>query len=172
MSKPHNTMKTLQFNLALFSFVCLLLTSCASEDDGIYFEKFNDTEVDYSEIELEILDLVNEYRVSKSLAPLDKMNFISTVAESHTTYMAEIGKVNHDNFTDRHQKLVKNADAKTVGENVGYGFNSAEGVVRAWLNSDTHRAIIEKKHYTHFGISTRQNNEGRNYFTQIFIERN
>ena len=165
-------MKTLQLNLALFSFVCILLTSCASEDDGIYFDKFNETEVKYSEIELEILDLVNDYRVSKNLVPLEKMSVISTVAESHTTYMAEIGKVSHDNFSERHQKLVENANAKTVGENVGYGFNSAEGVVKAWINSDAHRAIIEKEDYSHFGISTRQNSEGRNYFTQIFIERN
>lgn len=171
MSKPHNTMKTLQFNLVLFSFVCILLTSCAPEDDGIYFEKFNDTEVKYSEIELEILGLVNDYRVSKNLMPLDKMGVISTVAESHTTYMAEIGEVNHDNFSKRHQKLVEKANAKTVGENVGYGFSSAEGVVNAWLRSDAHRAIIEKDRFTHFGISTKQNIEGRNYFTQIFIER-
>jgi len=165
-------MKTLQFNLAIFSFVCVLLASCAPEDDGIYFDKSNEVEVNYSVIELEILALVNDYRASKNLVPLERMNVISTVAESHTNYMAERGEVNHDNFSERHEKLVINADAKTVGENVGYGFKSAKGVVKAWLNSNAHRAIIEKSDYTHFGISTRQNDEGRNYFTQIFIERN
>jgi len=165
-------LKTILYYQIVITLLCTLLSSCSKEDDGIYFETFNETEVNYSEIELEIFGLVNDYRVSKNLTPLAKMNVISTVAESHTTYMAKIGKVNHDNFSERHQKLVKNADAKTVGENVGYGFNSAEGVVKAWLNSDAHRAIIEKEHYTHFGISTRQNSEGRNYFTQIFIERN
>jgi len=165
-------LKTILYYQIVITLLCTLLSSCSKEDDGIYFETFNETEVNYSEIELEIFGLVNDYRVSKNLTPLAKMNVISTVAESHTTYMAKIGKVNHDNFSERHQKLVQNADAKTVGENVGYGFNSAEGVVKAWLNSDAHRAIIEKEHYTHFGISTRQNSEGRNYFTQIFIERN
>lgn len=165
-------MKTILYYQIVITLLCTLLSSCSKEDDGIYFEKFNETEVNYSEIELEIFGLVNDYRVSKNLTQLAKMNVISTVAESHTTYMAKIGKVNHDNFSERHQILVENADAKTVGENVGYGFNSAEGVVKAWLNSDAHRAIIEKEHYTHFGISTKQNTEGLNYFTQIFIERN
>ena len=164
-------MKALKFYLALLVFVCILFTSCASDDDGIYFEKLNETKVEYSEIELEILDLVNDYRVSKGLESLEKMNFISSVAKSHTYYMAETGKVNHDNFSERHEKLVVNANAKIVGENVGFGFNSAEGVVNAWLNSDSHRLIIEKPEYTHFGISTEKNTQGRNYFTQIFIKR-
>jgi len=165
-------LKTISYYQIVITLLCTLLSSCSKEDNGIYFEKFNETEVNYSEIELEIFDLVNDYRVSKNLTTLEKMNVISTVAESHTSYMAKIGEVNHDNFSERYQKLVKDAAAKTVGENVGYGFNSAEGVVKSWLNSDPHRAIIEKEHYTHFGISTRQNSEGRNYFTQIFIERN
>lgn len=164
-------MKALKLNLALLVFVCILFTSCSNDQDGIYFEKLNETKVEYSEIELEILNLVNNYRISKGLESLEKMNFISTVAEGHTSYMAETGKVNHDNFSERHQKLVSNVDAKVVGENVGYGFNSAEGIVNAWLNSEAHRLIIEKPEYTHFGISTEKNIEGRNYFTQIFIKR-
>lgn len=35
--------------------------------------------------------------------------------------MAETGKVSHDNFSDRHKKLMNNASAKEFGENVGYG---------------------------------------------------
>ncbi|RXP55793.1 CAP domain-containing protein [Lutibacter sp. HS1-25] len=164
-------MKTLQINLVLVLLVCLFITSCSSEEDGIYFKQHVEVAVEYSDIELEILDLVNDYRVSKGLGALDKMNIISDVAETHTNYMAKTGKVCHDNFSERHQKLVSNANAKIVGENVGYGFTTAEGVVNAWLKSDSHRELIEKPAYTHFGISTEKNIEGRNYFTQIFIER-
>ncbi len=164
-------MKTFKFNLALIALVCLIFTSCAPDDDGIYFEDLSEVQVEYSEIELEILDLVNDYRMLKGLTSLEKMNVISSVAESHTSYMAETGIVSHDNFSERHQELVNRADAKNVGENVGFGFSSANGVVDAWIRSDAHRAIIEKANYTHFGISTEQNTEGRNYFTQIFIAR-
>ena len=164
-------MKTFKNYLIPCVVLCLLFTSCASEDDGIYFNETANTKIEYSEIELEILELVNNYRSSKGLVTLEKLNIISSVAETHTEYMAEVNKVSHDNFPLRHQQLVEDADAKLVGENVGYGFGTAQGVFEAWLKSDSHREIIERSNYTHFGISTKQNLEGRNYFTQIFIER-
>lgn len=164
-------MKTFKNYLIPCVVLCLLFTSCSSEDDGIYFDETANTKVEYSEIELEILELVNDYRISKGLISLDKLNIISAVAETHTAYMAEVDKISHDNFYERHQQLVENADAKLVGENVGYGFGTAKGVFDAWLKSASHREIIEKQNYTHFGISTEKNLEGRNYFTQIFIER-
>jgi uncharacterized protein YkwD len=164
-------MKTFKFNLALIAFIYLLFTSCATDDNGIYFDNVAEVNVEYSEMELEILNLVNDHRIAKGLTSLEKMNVVSSVAESHTNYMAETGIVSHDHFTERHQKLVNKADAKIVGENVGFGFTTAKGVVDAWLRSDGHRGIIEKASYTHFGISTEQNVEGRNYFTQIFIAR-
>ena len=163
-------MKTLQFKLALFLFVSILFISCAPEDDGIYFEKISEIKSEYSDMELEILDLVNNYRATKDLQTLERLDFISSVALTHTNYMVIKGEANHDNFPQRNENLVLNAAAKSVGENVAYGFSSANSVVTAWIKSDEHRAIIEKESYTHFGISTEQNIEGRYFFTQIFIK--
>ena len=67
--------------------------------------------------------------------------------------------------------MVATAGAKSVGENVAYGYKTAEEVVNAWLNSPKHRALIESKNYTHFGISTEASETGSNYFTQMFIKR-
>ncbi len=164
-------MKSLKNYLTSCMVLCLLFNSCAPEDDGIYFDKATSENVEYSKIELDILELVNEYRISKGLNSLEQLNIISSVAEIHTTYMAEVGKVSHDNFQLRNEQLVKNAKAKLVGENVGFGYITADAVFQAWLASETHRQVIEKPSYTHFGISTEQNLEGRNFFTQIFIER-
>ncbi|WP_457618983.1 CAP domain-containing protein [Lutibacter sp.] len=165
-------MKTIYFKLALFIIISsTVFTSCAKEDDGIYFNEVNEIKVSYSKIEFEILDLVNKHRNSIGLQSLNKLDVISSVAQSHTSYMVETGNVNHYNFSKRQENLVVNANAKTVGENVAYGFNSAEGVVEAWLKSESHRALIENNNYTHFGISTKKNIDGRNYFTQMFIKR-
>jgi len=164
-------MKTLQFKLALILFASILFSSCSSEDDGIYDEKINEIKFEYNEMDLQILDLVNDYRASKGLKTLKKLDLISAVALSHTNYMIEKGEANHDNFDQRHDNLVLNAGAKAVGENVAYGFSSAKGVVDAWIESYGHRTIIENESYTHFGISTEQNSEGKNYFTQLFIEK-
>lgn len=162
-------LKTL--SLVLF---CSILFSCSKEDDGIYFNETSEVvtaKVSYSEIETEILDLVNDHRKSMGLSTLIPLNIISSVAEGHTNYMIEIGEANHDNFAQRSQNLIDNANAKSVAENVAYGFNTAQGVVNGWLNSEDHRKIIENQSYTHFGISTDSNTNEKKYFTHIFIKR-
>ena len=164
-------MKPLFIKLSLVIFLLTFLNSCSTEDDGIFFKEVTETKIAYSPMENEILILINEYRNEKGLATLSKLNLISTVAETHTTYMVEIGKVNHDNFPERHEILVNNAQAISVGENVAYGYNSAESVVNAWIKSDQHREIIEDSEFTHFGISSQNDENGRNYFTQIFINK-
>ena len=93
------------------------------------------------------------------------------MADGHTNYMIGAGIISHDNFAERAQTLMSEAGAKTVGENVGYGYSTAAGVVNAWIASDGHRKIMENPDYTHFGISTDSNAENRNYFTNIFIKK-
>ena len=99
------------------------------------------------------------------------LNIVSVVADNHTNYMVETGKISHDNFDNRSQYLINNANAKSVGENVAFGYSSAEGVFSGWLKSESHKRVIENPYYTHFGISVELNAEGRNYFTQIFIKK-
>lgn len=166
-------MKILKFtHVYLFIFI-LFISSCSKEDDSVYSDKasVDNVDVEYSNIDLEILSIVNDYRASIGVSTLETMDFISSVAETHTVYMVETGTVNHDYFTDRLQDLMDNVAAKSVGENVAYGYTTAEDVVDAWLKSDSHREVIENPNYTHFGISTEENEEGRLFYTQIFIKR-
>ena len=167
-------MKSLALKLLSVVLLSSILFSCSKEDNGIFFNENSElttSEVSYSEIENEILTLVNEHRETLGLTSLSTLNIISSVADSHTDYMIETGEISHDNFNQRAELLMNNADAKSVGENVAYGYNSAEGVFKGWLNSDSHRKVIESANYTHFGISTESNSDGRNYFTQIFIKK-
>ena len=166
-------MKTLKPLFSILILSLLVLSSCTPEDESLTFEKSEVVDKSYSYTELEngILQLVNQHREDLGLNTLERLDIISNVALSHTNYMISIEEVNHDNFLTRQKDLVENASAKSVGENVAYGFNSAQGVVNAWIQSDNHRQIIEDPTYTHFGISTDSNFEGRNYFTQIFIEK-
>ncbi|MDP3313426.1 CAP domain-containing protein [Lutibacter sp.] len=157
------------FCLLIFSFI---FSSCSKEDDGIYFSETKETlfeKSSYSDIELEIFNLINNHRKSLNLSNLTPLNIVSGVANGHTKYMIEKGAPNHDNFMERTQILSKNANAKHVGENVAFGYNSAQGAVNGWLNSSTHKSLIENPYFTHFGISTERDANGRNYFTNIFI---
>ena len=57
-----------------------------------------------------------------------------------------------------------------MSENVAYGFTNAESVVNAWLNSEGHRHVIEGD-FTNFDISAEKDEEGKWYFTNIFIKK-
>ena len=125
----------------------------------------------YSSLENEVLILLNDFRTSQGMEALKRAAVISSVSENHTQYMINSDEISHDNFVKRHRELVSKANATQVGENVAFGYSSARGVVNGWQTSDAHRAIILTKSYTHFGISVSADAQGRNYFTNIFIER-
>lgn len=167
-------MKTFTLKFLFTLAIGVLLFSCSSDEDGIYSDSdvsFQDISLNYSSIEYEILQLINNHRDSIGLAPLRTLNLASKEAIGHTDYMINLGEVNHDNFSTRNQKLVSSVSALKVGENVAYGYRSAEAVVNAWIKSSGHRKNIENTEYTDFGISTKQDDEGRNYFTHIFVKR-
>lgn len=168
-------MKTITLKLFLILIIGTGLISCSADEDGIFIDEtsatFKDISLSYTTMEFEILNLVNEHRSSMGLEPLNTVNLVSKEAISHTDYMINVGTVSHDNFSARHQNLVKVVSAKNVGENVAYGYRSAQAVVKAWINSEGHRKNIESTEYTDFGISTKQDENGRNYFTHIFVKR-
>ncbi|PKP25497.1 MAG: CAP domain-containing protein [Bacteroidetes bacterium HGW-Bacteroidetes-2] len=115
----------------------------------------------------EILDLINTHRVSLGLNTLAlDQQYASAYAVDHTDYMIETSKINHDNFNLRSQAL-KDKGAIRVGENVAFGYKDAASVVNGWLNSPTHRNIIEGD-YSHSGFGVFKNQDGNYYFTQIF----
>lgn len=153
--------------VAIFSF-----TSCSTdtmEDDAIKAIEVPITP-QAKQIEIEIMELINTYRINEGLTPLLNHNTVKAVAFTHTDYMIEANNVSHDNFFLRQQSLEANASANLVSENVAYGFNSAESVVNAWLNSPGHKDNIEGD-FTDFDVSAEMNTEGKWYFTNIFIKR-
>ena len=155
-------------------FFSIVFIACSKQDDEIYLDSNSEVEilkVNHSPIEKEIIHLVNSHRESIGLKPLITSLIVSNVSHSHTNYMIDVGEVNHDNFSERYQVLMSKENAINVGENVAYGYKTAEGVVRGWLNSVGHREIIENPTYTHFGISTEANSENRNYYTNIFMKK-
>ncbi len=152
--------------VALCAFSCSKEESSESANDSIVLENVPASKT----IEIEISELINQYRISIGLNPLNSLNVIKSVAYTHTEYMVSINRMNHDNFEQRRRSLIDNAGAITVSENVAFGYTTAEGVVNAWLNSPTHRAIIEGN-YTDFDISAEQNSTGVWFFTNIFIKK-
>ncbi len=149
----------------------LMMASCSTESA-------NETPTDYKVVnnftynqeELQIEQKINEYRISKGLTPLEKINHISYLSEGHDEYMITTKIVDHSYFNEREQNLKTTLGAKKVGENIAYGYETISSTFNAWLNSDLHRMNIEGD-YTNFGVAVRKDNNGTMYITNIFIKK-
>lgn len=169
-------MHLLKNNLLILTMLCLVTISC-SKDDSVtenvasYDIDLTLTHKNNRAISSQILDLINEHRATLGLASLIMdSEYACAYAVEHTEYMIEKERINHDHFGYRSEGVKYHADAKTVGENVAYGYESAEKAVEAWLKSPEHRAIIEGD-YTHTGFGVLKCEKDRNYFTQLFYKK-
>ncbi len=123
-----------------------------------------------TDFELEILQLLNEYRVSKGLERLEPLEVILIPAQEHTNYMIAKSDMNHDGFSNRAEYLFKYAKAEYVSENVAVGFTSARSLVDAWIASPTHRKNIEGN-VNYFHVYAGQSAEGTWYYTNLFLRK-
>lgn len=123
------------------------------------------TDIDFS---TRILDVINVYRNSVDLNPIDlDETYASAFAVDHSLYMIDENRISHDYFYERSLALMQSSEVSVVAENVARGYTTAEDVVKAWLSSPTHKKNIEGD-YTHLGMGIIQNEEGIYYFTQLF----
>ncbi|WP_445730851.1 CAP domain-containing protein [Mariniflexile sp.] len=162
----------LLMKLPVLALVAMLCFSCTTDslDDKADAIELSLITPETKTIEIEILELINNHRVSLGLNALTDMTLVKSVAFSHTDYMVDNNAVSHDNFFKRSNYLKANAGAQKVSENVAYGYSSAQTVVKAWLKSDGHRAVIEGD-YTDFDVAAEVNTEGKWYYTNIFIKK-
>lgn len=151
----------------LLMFSCSSDTSVSSNVDATSQKVVAYT---YNTTELQTMDLINAYRVSKGLNPLEKINHISYKSEEHDNYMIANNVVNHNDFVARSENIMKVLGAKTVSENIAYNYSTPQAALNAWLASPGHKENIEGN-FTHFGISIRENPAtGRKYYTNIFAK--
>ncbi len=166
-------MKNLTYFTWLMAVLVLSLTSC-SKDSLEEIESADLTTaiapVNYSSIELDVLQLLNDYRSEQGLPDLLYLDESSVQAASHNAHMIENDEVCHDFFGNRYEALVNQVNAKAVSENVAFGYRTADAVVRSWIESDGHRKNIEGD-FSHFGISIKEGKDGKNYFTNIFVRK-
>lgn len=166
-------MKNLTRFTWLMAIIVLSFTSCSTDS----LEEMESADlttgiapVNYSTMELDVLELVNDYRAQQGLQDLLFLDEGSIQAASHNVHMIENDEVCHDFFGTRYTALVNQVNAKAVGENVAFGYRTADAVVRSWIESDGHRKNIEGD-YSHFGISITEGKDGKNYFTNIFVKK-
>lgn len=163
-----NKIITFLFPLAFF----LIMVSCSanpSEEVKIYEAQIMN--YDYNADEIDLGKLINEYRVSIGLNELVINNHISYKSKEHNNYMIANNVVDHSNFQERADNIIRVLNAVKVNENLAYNYTTSQGVLSAWLNSPGHKANIESD-ATHFGISVSISAvTNKKYYTTIFIKK-
>ncbi|CAM4172400.1 CAP domain-containing protein [Zobellia roscoffensis] len=163
----------LRFNILLLIALAILMTSCSTstiEEDELYKAVATTTEeVKISSIEQEVIDVVNEYRVSVGLNAVAFNGVAYGYANAHNEYMISEGVISHDNFDKRASDLSIDANADFVSENLGMDFTNADDILEAWKNSPTHKKVMEGN-FKYTAVSVTADENGVLYFTQLFFQ--
>ena len=168
-------MKAICKLLVLAFFSTFLFSSCSADsEENIIQDTKTNTESSvvytYNSIELETLNLINNYRKSSGLNTLEKINFISVKSQEHVNYMITNNVVNHNDFVSRSNEIIRVLGARNVSENIAYNYASPAAAVNAWLKSSIHKENIVGN-FTHFGISVREDAAtGKKYYVNIFAK--
>ncbi|MFO0881052.1 MAG: CAP domain-containing protein [Gemmataceae bacterium] len=133
-----------------------------------------------SAIEREILRLTNVERVKYGLPALRFNSQLYKAADIHAYNMA-MQSSSLGNYEAMSHILYGNQvptpsarldfvgyDWGAYGENIAYGYPSAQAVVTAWMNSPGHRANILSASTTEIGVSVRVSPSGALFFCQVF----
>jgi uncharacterized protein YkwD len=139
--------------LIISSLVALLLTSAwaPAEADAHTHQRAR------------VLRLVNDVRARHGLKRLDLNRKLSRYATRHSRRMSEQRRLFHS--TDLGSRL-RTYKASWWGENLAYG-GKLYPIVRAWMNSPSHRVNILNRRFRKTGIGVVRVG-GRFWVTQIF----
>lgn len=123
-------------------------------------------------IEKAILADINQYRQQNRLPPLQMNDHMVREARQHSADMAKHNiPFGHDRFMSRVKRLHQQIKGSGAGaENVAYNYKDAHDVVKNWLKSPGHKRNIDG-HYNLTGIGIAYDNNGKLYYTQMFLKK-
>lgn len=103
----------------------------------------------------QVIALVNNQRTGRGLPALTSRYELNVAAQRHAQDMGCNFFCGHEG-SDGSTPDIRLARAGYVyswwGENVGYGFTTAQDMMTWWMNSPTHRANILNENFTEIGI--------------------
>ncbi|WP_291046483.1 cell wall-binding repeat-containing protein [Herbiconiux sp.] len=98
-----------------------------------------------------VLALVNAHRVNASLPQLSRDATIEAAAEEWAAWMGTLeNPLTHSSREWRASRMPPGWNAN--GENIAYGYRTADEVMDGWMNSPGHRANILSGSFTRIGI--------------------
>lgn len=117
----------------------------------------------------QVVRLVNEERAKAGLSALVIDTNVEAAAQVRAREIKQSfshTRPNGSRFSTALQE--QGASYRGAGENIAWGQKTPEAVMRAWMNSDGHRANILNAKFTKIGVGHYQDANGTNYWTQLF----
>jgi uncharacterized protein YkwD len=105
-----------------------------------------------SQIEIELLQLINEYRDSLGLQKLKPNELINDVSYRNTQRMLSSG-FNHNGAVERFNEVSKICDSVYEAEILAKDFTEPKSILKAWIKSDSHNIQMIKPNINEVGIS-------------------
>lgn len=117
----------------------------------------------------QILNLVNEERAKAGLSALTLDMNITAAANVRAKEIKQSFSHTRPNGGSFSTALTEQGVTyRGSGENIAWGQKSPEQVMNGWMNSDGHRANILNKNYRNLGVGYYQDENGVNYWVQLF----
>ncbi len=128
----------------------------------------------YSDAISTVLYVINGYRKAEGIKPLQLDSQLTEIACARAEEIAWSGNHTHRRPNGRSCFTIltdAGIDEGIAGENIGWGYESAEDVCNAWKNSETHYKNIMNPEFTKIGIGVAADPdpEGKLCWAQIFI---
>ena len=124
----------------------------------------------------QVVDLVNQHRVSMGLVPLVKDEGLRRGARGHSRHMrgdvhAFVAHVNPEGHGPADRARICGVTATMTGENAAGGPGAPYNVFNGWMASPGHRANIEEPAWRRTGVGYQAGPPGDvygHYWTQLF----
>ena len=104
------------------------------------------------------LDL-NSFRARHGRPPLSPSGSLYGAAYSHAQNLAARQRLDHAGFRQR-----VSIAAGAAAENVGFGCETEDCVIRMWARSGRHRANMLRRDVSRYGIASAVGSNGRRYW--------
>lgn len=124
-------------------------------------------------LESEVVRLVNIERSRNGLQALKENWELSRIARYKSADMANKNYFSHTSPTYGSPfRMMESFGIRysSAGENIAMGQRTPQEVMNAWMNSPGHRANILSPSYTQIGVGLAKNQNGKAYWTQMFIK--
>jgi uncharacterized protein YkwD len=126
--------------------------------------------VDDAGVEAQVLALVNDQRSAAGCGLLSADGALAGVARAHSADMRDRGFFNHTNPSGESpsDRVTAAGIGNYGGENIAFGYPTAQAVMQAWMKSPGHRANILNCALQTMGVGVAYGGASGPYWTQVF----